>query len=92
MDLHGEDDWAKMSCAACGEPIESGETREGDKYGNLYCDLECKAVGQDHLIDLLSGDRQSVAKPRCPVCDTPFTPPEGDEHTCPNCEVELNVA
>lgn len=50
-DLHGEADSFKTSCASCEEEIESGADRAGDKYGNLYCDDSCKALGLSILME-----------------------------------------
>lgn len=50
-DLHGQEDVFKTSCAVCREEIPSGAPREADKYGNLYCSHECKAIGLEALID-----------------------------------------
>lgn len=49
--LHGTDDPFKTSCASCGDEIPSNAARVGDKYGNLYCDAECKSDGLETLVD-----------------------------------------
>jgi len=56
MNLHGEADPFKTSCAVCETPIPSGADRDSDKFGNLYCDAECRADGLATLLDRVQRD------------------------------------
>lgn len=60
-DLHGRGDAFKTRCAACEEPIPSGAPRAGDKFGNLYCDSECMALGMQVLLLRADDERRRVA-------------------------------
>lgn len=39
------------NCAFCKEEIDSGQERWDDKFGNLYCSIECKAYGMEALVE-----------------------------------------
>lgn len=53
--MHGSDDPFKTSCAFCNTEIPSGADREGDKFKNLYCSMECKALGMETLVEVAQG-------------------------------------
>lgn len=55
-DLHGRADPFKTSCAVCETDIPSRAPRVGDKFGNLYCDIECMNRGYETLIERIDGD------------------------------------
>ena len=59
--LHGKVDSFKTSCAICNSEILSGAQREGDRFGNLYCSVECANQGHEMLLDIsMESDQESV--------------------------------
>lgn len=60
LDLHGEQDWMKADCCMCESRIPSGEPRESDPFGNLYCSRDCLILGQQTLMAILAERRESI--------------------------------
>lgn len=69
FDLHGEDDFFKSDCAVCETNIPSGADRVGDRFGNLYCSLECANSGLNKLLGLLLEQSESYPDPQATADD-----------------------